>query len=206
MEMIVFLQVSRFSISLGLEYFFFFFYRGDFEIFRQRNFETRNITRAVNFSTPFCRKVCRSKDPLLTVVTVARWSVSQVCNIALRGCTFCVRVFVSFLIYASSIYLLPLKLVELRNEQLSSELLYEIVRPLSLSFSRARKSFVRTILRKILEGNLNFNIIPFKRVSTIIILYAFRIKARFEYAKVSKFEQRYKKYLGCFLERTEERN
>lgn len=77
---------------------------------------------------------------------------------------------------------------------------------LSLSFSHARKSFVRTILRKILEGNLNFNIIPFKRVSTIIILYAFRIKARFEYAKVSKFEQRYKKYLGCFLERTEERN
>lgn len=34
MEMVVFLQVSRFSISLGLEYFFFFFYRGDFEIFR----------------------------------------------------------------------------------------------------------------------------------------------------------------------------
>lgn len=137
----------------------------------------------MNLSTPFCRKVLPLKrQPSLTVVTVARWSVSEVCNIALRGCIFRVRVFLSFLTYASSIYLLLSNSSNFETRNYPWDYCYEIVRALSLSFSLARVlksgSFERS-LRDILRGNLNFNIVPLKRRvfegCTIVILYAFRI-------------------------------
>ena len=169
----------------------------------------------MNLSTPFCRKVLPLKrQPSLTVVTVARWSVSEVCNIALRGCIFRVRVFLSFLTYASSIYLLLSNSSNFETRNYPWDYCYEIVRALSLSFSLARVlksgSFERS-LRDILRGNLNFNIVPLKRSvfegCTIVILYAFRIyiyiKASFEYAKVSSKDT--KSSISVLFSRTDRR-
>lgn len=161
------------------DWIFFFLYRRDFETFEQRNFGPRNITRAVNLSTPFCRKVLPLKrQPSLTVVTVARWSVSEVCNIALRGCIFRVRVFLSFLTRVPFTFYSRTRRTSKRA--IIPGIIVTKSSGHSLSLARVLKSgsFERS-LRDILRGNLNFNIVPLKRRvfegCTIVILYAFRI-------------------------------